>query len=127
MLLLYNCLLILQMDNCYLLAFWIVALICLIAIATALTSMAANNYSFMDDKRDRPATMRFAGEPSDNISRFAGDGQNERPIFYDIGDASAINKHMQAVKADKVEGFDPRVDKNKLSPDYLSGVAYGRN
>ncbi len=112
------------MDNCYLLAFWIVALICLIAMAAALTSMAANNYSFMEN-RDLPHQMRFAGEPSDNISRFAGDGQNAPPVFYDIGDSAAINKHLQAVKHDKEGMFNP-ADKNKLSPAFLQGAMNGQ-
>lgn len=95
----------------------VIAVLCLVVIAMSQYRMAYSDYSYMNDLQyiNSGPTVRHQSLRSD---RFTGDGQHERPLYWNIGSVEENNAELQAASRD-AENW-PSMRANELMSNGMS-------
>lgn len=96
------------MDEDMYVGLCIIKVFCLIIIALSAHKIAYGSEYFVGEQLGQ-ASLPHMAERSD----FSGDGQYERPVFWNHGDMDAINDELQKARAQPApEGFTPEQIQN---------------
>ncbi len=96
----------------------VIAVLCLLVIAMSQYRMAYSEYSYMDDLQyvNSGPSVRHQSLRSD---KFTGDGQHERPVYWNLGSVDETNAELVSASRDTQNLYSQRA--NEL---IASGMPY---
>jgi hypothetical protein len=99
----------------------IIKVLCLIVIAMSLHRMAYPPEYFVGEQMGKASLPHFAERTDFGTSHFIGDGQNDKPVFWNLGDVESTNAALQAARSTNEEGFTSNDIKGLSSLESLAG------